>query len=122
MIAIVGLGGVLGTLLRYYLGQWISSRTAKTGTRFPWGTWIINLTGSLLLGALTALHAEQAISEWSWLLLGTGFCGAYTTFSTFGYETVTLIGNGHKRQAAVYVLSSASLGLLCAWLGMRIIG
>lgn len=119
MIGIVGLGGVLGTLLRYYLGKWV---TSKTGTRFPWGTWIINLSGSMLLGVLSALHTGQAIPEWCWLMLGTGFCGAYTTFSTFGYETITLIGNGLKRQAAVYVLSSVVIGILCAWLGMRIVG
>ncbi|MDU4695532.1 MAG: fluoride efflux transporter CrcB [Paenibacillus sp.] len=117
MIGIVGLGGVIGTLLRYYLGQWVSSRAALSGTRFPWGTWIINLSGSLLLGVLSGLHARGSLPDWTWLMLGTGFCGAYTTFSTFGYETVTLIGKGHKVQAILYVLTSALLGVAFAWLG-----
>lgn len=117
MIGIIGLGGILGTLLRYYLGQWVSSRSAHRGCVFPWGTWVINLSGSLLLGVLAGLHAQNALPDWSWLMLGTGFCGAYTTFSTFGYETVTLIGKGDKLQAALYVLSSATLGVTCAWFG-----
>ncbi|CAM4475310.1 fluoride efflux transporter CrcB [Paenibacillus phoenicis] len=117
MIGIVGLGGILGTLLRYYLGQWISSQTAPRGSQFPWGTWVINLSGSLLLGVLAGLHTRQAIPDWGWLMLGTGFCGAYTTFSTFGYETITLINKGQKQKAAVYVLTSALLGAACAWLG-----
>lgn len=118
MIGIVGLGGILGTLLRYYLGLWVSSRTARDGSMFPWGTWVINLSGSLLLGILAGLHARQTLPDWGWLMLGTGFCGAYTTFSTFGYETVTLISKGHKLQAAVYVLTSALLGVAFAWLGI----
>ncbi|GIP46490.1 fluoride efflux transporter CrcB [Paenibacillus sp. DXFW5] len=117
MTVIVGLGGILGTLLRYYLGQWISTRSAHQGSLFPWGTWVINLSGSLLLGILAGLHTQHSIPAWSWLMLGTGFCGAYTTFSTFGYETITLIGKGYKRQAVLYVLSSALLGVACAWLG-----
>ncbi|WP_068785869.1 fluoride efflux transporter CrcB [Paenibacillus phocaensis] len=120
MIGIVGLGGILGTLLRYYLGQWVSNRTQPSGSQYPWGTWVINLSGSLLLGILAGLHARHALPEWSWMMFGTGFCGAYTTFSTFGYETVTLITKGYKLQAAVYVLTSALLGLAFAWLGGRI--
>lgn len=118
MIGIVGLGGIIGTLLRYVLGQWVSSRTARSGSLFPWGTWIINLSGSLLLGVLAGLHARHSLPDWSWLMLGTGFCGAYTTFSTFGYETVTLISKGHQIQAAVYVFTSALLGVTFAGFGI----
>ncbi|MCH1643094.1 fluoride efflux transporter CrcB [Paenibacillus timonensis] len=117
MIGLIGLGGIIGTLLRYFLGQWVSSRTTRSGSSFPWGTWIINLSGSLLLGVLAGLHARHSLPDWSWLMLGTGFCGAYTTFSTFGYETVTLISKGYKIQAAVYILTSALLGVVFAWLG-----
>ncbi|GJM82610.1 MAG: fluoride efflux transporter CrcB [Paenibacillus sp.] len=117
MIGLIGLGGIIGTLLRYFLGQWVSSRTTRSGSSFPWGTWIINLSGSLLLGVLSGLHARHSLPDWSWLMLGTGFCGAYTTFSTFGYETVTLISKGYKIQAAVYILTSALLGVVFAWLG-----
>lgn len=118
MIVLVGLGGILGTLLRYYLGRWAAVRTARRGSRFPWGTWIINISGSLLLGILTSLHINGTIPDWSWLVLGTGFCGAYTTFSTFGYEAISLIEGGHKTLATLYVLSSLGLGLIAVWSGM----
>lgn len=114
MIGIVGLGGIFGTLLRFYLGKWIS---AKASTSFPWGTWVINISGSFILGILSGLHSSQTIPNWSWLMLGVGFCGAYTTFSTFGYETIGLIEKGNKSQAAAYVITSVVLGILFAWLG-----
>ncbi|WP_018752499.1 fluoride efflux transporter CrcB [Paenibacillus sanguinis] len=120
MIVLVGFGGILGTLLRFYLGRWVAIRTARRGSWFPWGTWIINISGSLLLGILTSLHFHGTIPDWSWLILCTGFCGAYTTFSTFGYETVSLIEGGHVAQATLYVLSSLGLGLVAAWSGMQL--
>jgi CrcB protein len=112
---LVGLGGILGTLLRYYMGQWIVS---KTGTNLPWATWVINLSGSLLLGILFTLFKRELITIELWWTLGVGFCGAYTTFSTFGYETQQLIEKKHVNLAVIYMLSSISLGLLLAWCGM----
>jgi CrcB protein len=117
-IWLVGLGGVLGTLLRYYLGKWIALRT---GTDYPWATWVINLSGSLLLGILFALFNKELISIELWWTLGVGFCGAYTTFSTFGYETQQLIEKQQLLRAAVYMLSSIIIGLLMAWCGMTLI-
>lgn len=118
MIGIIGFGGILGTLLRFYLGKWVLT---KTGTNFPFGTWLINISGSFILGVLSALHNTNHIPDWFWLMFGIGFCGAYTTFSTFGYETTQLIENGHKAYAVAYVLSSVVLGLLFAWLGTMIV-
>jgi fluoride exporter len=112
---IVGLGGIIGTLCRYYLGRWVA---IKAGTRFPWGTWMINLSGSLVLGILYALHNRDVLTDEAWWILGVGFCGAYTTFSTFGYEMQQLIEKKHVFAAAIYMLSSISLGLLLAWIGM----
>jgi CrcB protein len=112
---LVGLGGIAGTLCRFYLGRWVA---VKTGTSFPWGTWVINLSGSLVLGMLFALHNREVLSDEIWWLLGVGFCGAYTTFSTFGYEVQQLIEKKHVIAAAIYMLSSISLGLLLAWIGM----
>lgn len=118
MIVLIGLCGILGTLSRYALGQWIGLR-GKTGkTDFPWGTWIANATGSLLLGVLFTLHANRIVSESLWLLAGTGFCGAYTTFSTFGLETGRLMLQGKRWLAVRYVLTSAAGGLICAYIGM----
>ncbi|MBP1990027.1 fluoride efflux transporter CrcB [Paenibacillus eucommiae] len=115
MIAAIGLAGVVGTLLRYYMGKWISS---KVGTGFPWGTWSINMTGSFLLGGLYAMNQHHDIPNWAWLIVGTGFSGGFTTFSTFGYETIQLLQSGKWYRAAVYIVASILLGLLCAWLGM----
>jgi CrcB protein len=112
---LVGLGGTAGTLCRFYLGRWAA---IKAGTRFPWGTWVINLSGSLLLGILFALHNREVLTDVVWWMLGVGFCGGYTTFSTFGFEMQQLIEKKHVIAAATYMLSSISLGLLLAWIGM----
>jgi CrcB protein len=112
---LVGLGGIVGTICRFYLGRWVA---VKTGTSFPWGTWVINLSGSLVLGILFALHNREVLTDEAWWILGVGFCGAYTTFSTFGYEMQQLIEKKHVTAAAIYMLSSISLGLLLAWIGM----
>jgi CrcB protein len=117
-IWLVGIGGVVGTLLRYYLGKWI---TLRTGINFPWATWLINLSGSFLLGSLFALLQRELISIELWWLLGVGFCGAYTTFSTFGYEAQRLIEKQQLLRAAVYILSSIMIGLLLAWCGMTLV-
>ncbi|MDB5084248.1 MAG: crcB [Bacilli bacterium] len=116
---IAGLGGILGALSRYQLGRWITSRTASP---FPIGTWIINVSGSLLLGLLFELHARTALPAGLWQLTGVGFCGAYTTFSTFGYETVQLIEQAMYKTALFYAASSALMGILAAWLGLFIAG
>ncbi|MFB9326523.1 fluoride efflux transporter CrcB [Paenibacillus aurantiacus] len=115
MIWLIGLSGVAGTLTRFYAGKWINSRMSSS---FPWGTWAINLSGSLLLGILFGLHDAGRLAEGVWLAVGTGFCGAYTTFSTFGYETVQLVTGGQPGRAALYVVTSVVLGLAAAGLGL----
>ncbi|MDO3409024.1 fluoride efflux transporter CrcB [Saccharibacillus sp. CPCC 101409] len=116
-ILLVALGGAIGAPVRYLLGKWALN---ALGGRFPWGTWIINISGSLLLGALFA--AESRMPGWVYPLLGIGFAGAYTTFSTFGYETVQLLESRRLAAAAVYIVSSALLGLLAAALGAALAG
>jgi fluoride exporter len=116
---LIGLGGVVGTISRYYLGKWISSLVTS---RFPWGTWVINLTGSLIiLGVLFSLHTKYEISDLMWLTIGSGFCGCYTTFSTFGYETSQLVQKGEMVMATIYVATSVLMGLLCAFLGIVLV-
>ncbi|MFK4998414.1 fluoride efflux transporter CrcB [Bacillus sp. N9] len=84
----VGIGGISGAIVRFLLGKWIAG---KTDSVFPFGTSIINITGSFLLGITAVLHINHMITDWVWLLLGTGFLGAYTTFSTFGYEMIDML-------------------------------
>lgn len=104
---LVALGGGLGAITRSLL-----SKLWNTGeARFPLGTWIANLSGSLFLALLVALVKESILSEKVWLFWGIGFCGAYTTFSTFGKETLTLLQAGKRFVAAIYVTSSILLSL-----------
>ncbi|WP_338540451.1 fluoride efflux transporter CrcB [Paenibacillus tundrae] len=118
MILWIGCAGMVGALLRYSLGKWISG---SIGTGFPWGTWIINISGSLLLGLLYGCHQSAIIPDWLWVVGGTGFCGAYTTFSTFGYETLGLLNQARYARAAVYVVSSVVLGVAAAYVGTWIV-
>ena len=115
-VIIVGVGGFIGANVRYWLGAWIDG---QFGLRFPLGTFIINLTGSLLLGFIATLTVERALIDPRWrLALGVGFIGAYTTFSTFTYESVKLLEAGSYGLAALNVLGSGLLGLLGAGLGI----
>ena len=101
----VGMGGALGSLVRYRLGRVI---TEKHNTTFPIGTLIINITGAILLGIVTSLEAKGNV----YLLLGDGFLGAYTTFSTFMYEGFNLFQENEKMNALAYVLGSLFLGII----------
>ncbi|MEH7546114.1 MULTISPECIES: fluoride efflux transporter CrcB [Bacillaceae] len=110
----VGIGGIFGAIMRFQLGKWI---TAKTSGAFPIGTFIINITGSFVLGLLAVLHLEKEIPEWFWLLCGTGFLGAYTTFSTFGYETIQMLQKRETKYAVLYGSISVFFGIIFAWVG-----
>src|SRR5581483_11913026 len=87
---------------------------------FPWGTFVINMTGSFLLGLLTGLSLHHGLGRVPKTLLGTGFCGAYTTFSTFSYETVRLVEDGALLEALLNALASLGVGLLAAAAGLGI--
>ncbi|HKB04663.1 MAG TPA: fluoride efflux transporter CrcB, partial [Gemmataceae bacterium] len=93
-LILVGLGSAAGGVLRYYLGRWVDERFGGTG--FPWGTFVINVSGSFILGVLALLVLERLPPDyrWAYLLLGTGFCGGFTTFSTFSWETFQLVRDG----------------------------
>ncbi|EKN70045.1 CrcB protein [Neobacillus bataviensis LMG 21833] len=110
----VGVGGIFGAISRYFLGSMISRNTSSS---FPIGTWFINVIGSFSLGLLAILHIEKSIPEWVWLLVGTGFLGAFTTFSTFGYETIQLLQQKETKKALLYITSSVVVGVLLAWIG-----
>lgn len=107
----IGVGGCLGALARYWLGQYIGARVSGA---FPLGTFVINVSGSLLLGFLaTAAVFSPVIRQ----ALGVGFLGAYTTFSTWSVETLRLLEDGRYQLAAANVFGSAAAGLAGAWAG-----
>ena len=109
----VGIGGIIGANLRWKIGEWAADQWA---TPFPWGTLLINLTGSFILGLYLTLVTERFSGRpLTRLLIATGILGAYTTFSTFAYETVSLVQHGQVWTAVAYVAASLTLGLaVCA--------
>jgi CrcB protein len=112
----VGVGAVLGANARFALGRWLDLRY---GTLFPYGTFVVNVTGAFLLGLLLALLTGWLVADPRWrLLLGVGFLGSYTTFSTYTYEAVALAERGDWARAALYVLGSNALGLLACLAGL----
>ena len=114
---VVFIGAGAGGVTRYWLGALIQT---AAGASFPFGTLVINVTGSLILAFLYAfLESVAAPAQWR-ALLGIGFCGGYTTFSTFSYEAVQLLQDGQWQRAGVYVLSSVVLSLVAAVLGFRL--
>ena len=115
VVIAVGLGGVIGALTRYALAL---AMPAGTGM-FPWGTFVVNLSGSAVLGFLLIFLIERSPSgRLARPLIGTGVIGAYTTFSTYVVEAVRLIQHGHVPIALTYLIGSALGGLLAVWSGM----
>ena len=110
---LVAVGAAVGAPLRYLADRAVR---ARLGAAFPWGTFAVNVAGSALLGFLAALPAGDGPMA----LAGTGFCGALTTYSTFGYETLRLAENGARRLAALNAAGSVAAGLAAAWAGMAL--
>ena len=111
----VSLGAMGGAAARYKLATWI---TAPAGG-FPWATFWTNVSGSFVLGVLLARFLERfPPTRYARAFAGTGFLGAYTTFSTFSVETDVLLKDGHAAIAAIYVVSSLVVGLTLAWSGV----
>ena len=106
---LVILGAAVGAPLRYATDKVVQ---ARHDTGFPWGTFTVNVVGSFVLGVVVAGAPPAVVA-----LVGTGFCGALTTYSTFGYETVRLAEEGETATATTYVLGSLVVGLLAAALG-----
>lgn len=116
MIWFVALGSAVGGVVRYLLGGWIQERA---GTTFPIQTLLINVTGSLLLGFLQRYALESAaISPEVRTMLTIGFCGGYTTFSTFSFETVRMLEDGDWKRAALYMSLSVVLSVGAAVVGI----
>jgi CrcB protein len=112
----VGLGGALGSILRFWLGGYIGYRT---GSRFPYGTFVVNSTGSFLIGLVVTLLAEKGHWNPNWrYLIPIGFVGGYTTFSTFELETLRSFQDGELLIATLNVLLSVIVGFVSVWLGV----
>jgi CrcB protein len=114
-LALLMLAAAVGAPLRYVVDQAIQQRFPGA---FPAGTLTINVSGSLLLGLLTGLAAHHGLAPQAVTVLGTGLLGAYTTFSTFSYETIRLLEDGAVAEATLNVVGSLALGLAAAAAGL----
>ena len=113
----VGVGGFLGAIARYALGTYIGGRY---GLRFPLGTFIINVSGSFLIGLILTLLARTTASAYWRYLIPIGFIGAYTTFSTFEYETLRAIQEGQLMTGFLNVALSLVVGFVAVWVGAEL--
>jgi CrcB protein len=115
----IALGGSVGALARFGLAGWVQERA---GFAFPWGTLVVNVLGSLLIGiSMRYMEAARVAPEVRALLL-VGLLGAFTTFSTFSWETVALLENGAWVRAALYAGGSLVLGIIAVYGGMVVAG
>ncbi|GIH08938.1 hypothetical protein Rhe02_70050 [Rhizocola hellebori] len=108
-------GAALGAPARFLVDRAIQ---AWRGTAFPWGTFTVNVTGSFLLGLIAA--SAMATSKPLIALFGTGFCGAFTTYSTFAYQTLLLARHGSRSRALLNALGSVAAGLAAVYLGLLV--
>ena len=112
---LVALGGAIGAPLRYLTDRAVQKRHDSV---FPWGTFTVNVVGSCVLGLLSGAVLAGAASSQLQLLLGTGLCGALTTYSTFSYETLRLAEDGARFFAAANVIASVVAALGAAFVGV----
>ena len=114
-VLLVALGGAIGSVCRYLL-------SGINSTSYPWGTLAVNILGSLLIGLLVGLVNKGSLSPEMKLLLVTGFCGGFTTFSTFANESFGMMKTGDVLLSALYIGISVVVGVLAVWAGMKLPG
>lgn len=115
---LISLGAIVGANLRYWVGDWVAQRV---GASFPFGTLVVNLTGTLLLGIFITLATERFLLDPRWrILVAIGFCGSYTTFSSYTYESVNLILTGQAGLGLVNLFGSTLLGAAVMLAGIYI--
>jgi CrcB protein len=117
LVLAIALAGAIGTLARFGLGGWIQERA---GAGFPWGTLVINITGSIVLAFAFRFAEGTVVRPELRAAVGVGFCGAFTTFSTFSYETARLLEDGQWNRAALYIAASVLLALAGTFLGFQL--
>jgi CrcB protein len=117
-VLFVALGGAIGSAARYLVGGWFA---ARFGAAFPYGTFVINVTGSFIVGLFLAYAQERvSLSPYWRLFFAVGFVGGYTTFSTFEYESIRLIQDDEMLLAAVYLIGSVVTGGIAAIAGIAL--
>lgn len=118
-ILMVGLGGGIGSIARYLCQKWLSENYAQT---FPWATFAVNIAGCFLIGILYAAAEKTAVfTPHVRLLLITGLCGGFTTFSTFAFENMTLLRSGDVWYFLIYIVASVALGIAAVFAGTALI-
>jgi CrcB protein len=114
----IAIGGALGSLARYWVGSMVANRT---GTRFPYGTFIVNMSACLILGFILTLLSSRPGFGSAWrFLIPIGFVGAYSTFSTFEWEAFANLQTGAFLTAGLYLVLSCVLGLAAVWCGVML--
>ena len=115
-VLLVAIGGACGAVSRFLVGNVVSK---ALGSALPYGTFLINIVGCFCMGLLMTVIAERQMLPAAWrMVLCVGFLGGFTTFSSFGYETFSLLNNGKLMEALGYACGSVLLGLLAATLGV----
>lgn len=117
-LILVFIGGGFGSVLRFIIGKWLNN----TENGIPYGTFAANILGSLLIGFILGYAAKnEAISQNHTLLLATGFCGGFTTFSTFAYENHVFLKSGDFMNFALYTIASFVIGFIAVFAGMYLV-
>lgn len=115
---LISAGAIVGANLRYWVGDWVAQRL---GASFPYGTLVVNLTGTLILGIFITLAAERFLWDPRWrVLVAIGFCGSYTTFSSYMLESVSLISSGQYATGLLNLFGSLVLGVMVMFAGIMI--
>ncbi|WP_096271059.1 fluoride efflux transporter CrcB [Paucisalibacillus globulus] len=111
---IVALGGLVGSILRFYISIKLNKRLIAT--------WIANISGSIILAFLLYYYSNDVLNKSLWLFFGVGFCGSYSTFSTFGNESLQLIMNNQLKAAMKYMMTTLLVSLLCVGIILSLLG